>query len=86
LIGRCGRHGDPKSAQAFVSAEDLLITQIEIWLGAAVRRETDEAGEAHCDLTTQLKKMQAAAERRGFLDRCELLRQDEQADSLFGRS
>jgi preprotein translocase subunit SecA len=27
LIGRCGRQGDPGSAQVFVSVEDLLLTR-----------------------------------------------------------
>ncbi|MEO2031024.1 MAG: DEAD/DEAH box helicase [Planctomycetaceae bacterium] len=86
LIGRCGRQGDPGSAQAFVSAEDLLLTRFGSWLGATIGREADETGEAHCDLTAQLRRVQASAERRDFLSRCQLLRQDQQRDLLFGQS
>jgi len=86
LIGRCGRQGDPGSAQAFVSAEDLLLTRFGAWLATAIRREADDTGEAHCDLTPQLQRIQAAAERSDFLSRCELLRQDEQRDTLFGQT
>lgn len=85
LIGRCGRQGDPGSAQAFVSAEDLLLSRYGAWLGAAIRREADDSGEAHCDLTTQLLRVQASAERKGFLCRMELLRQDEQRDVMLGQ-
>ena len=86
LIGRCARQGDPGSAQAFVSAEDLLIRRFGMWLGAVIRRGTDEPREAHCDLLAELQRTQTAAERRAFLDRCELPHQDERRDSLFGLS
>ena len=86
LIGRCGRQGDPGSAQVFVSAEDLLLTRFGTWLGTAICREADENGEGHCDLTRQLQRIQAAAERSDFLSRCELLRQAEQRDTLFGQT
>jgi len=86
LIGRCARQGDPGSAQAFVSADDLLLTQYGGWLADAIRREADEEGEAHPDFLPQLERIQAAAERHDFRARCELLRQDESRDMLFGQS
>ncbi len=86
LIGRCGRQGDPGTAQAFVSAEDLLITRHGAWLGKAIRREADASGEAHCDLTSQLQRIQVSAERRDFLSRRELLHQEEQRDQLLGQT
>lgn len=85
LVGRCSRQGDPGSAQAFVSAEDLLLTRYGAWLSAAILREADEHGEAHCDLTSQLLRIQGTAEKQGFLGRCELLRQDEQRDTMLGQ-
>lgn len=85
LVGRCSRQGDPGSAQAFVSAEDLLLTRYGAWLSAAILREADEDGEARSDLTAQLLRIQATAEKQGFLGRCELLRQDEQRDTMLGQ-
>ncbi len=86
LVGRCGRQGDPGSAQAFVSAEDLLLTRHGGWLAAAIAAEADARGEAQGDFLPQLQRIQATAERRDFIGRCELLREDESLDLLFGQS
>lgn len=84
LIGRCGRQGNPGSAQAFVAADDLLLRQYGAWLGTAIRREANADGESCANYLPQLLRIQAAAEQHQYLGRRDLLRQDMSQDSLFG--
>ncbi|MCA9049995.1 MAG: hypothetical protein KDA89_14765, partial [Planctomycetaceae bacterium] len=86
LIGRCARQGSPGSAQTFVSAEDTLLVRFGQWLAAALVRECGASEEAPADYSKPLRRIQLAAERRQFLARTELLRQDTARDSLFERS
>ncbi|MCP4788085.1 MAG: preprotein translocase subunit SecA [Fuerstiella sp.] len=84
LIGRCGRQGQPGSAQTFVSAEDTLLKRFGNWLGDAIRRDADANGETRADASKPLHRIQQAAEKHNYLGRAELLRQDITRDTLFG--
>lgn len=83
LIGRCARQGDPGSAEIFVSAEDTLVSQYGPWLANALCREADQNAEVHADFTSQLNRIQAAAERQQYAARVNMLRRDIARDSLL---
>ncbi|MFO0427816.1 MAG: DEAD/DEAH box helicase [Planctomyces sp.] len=83
LIGRCGRQGDPGSAQIYVSAEDVLLQLHGPWLAAAIQRDADEFGEAHTGFNSQLHRVQSAAERHQQVGRQQMLLRDTARDSLF---
>ena len=76
LVGRCARQGDPGSAQAYVSAEDSLIALHGPWLVDAMQREADANGEVDADFSSQLKRIQASAERQQYAARINMLRRD----------
>ncbi|MDG2131005.1 MAG: hypothetical protein P8K08_23605 [Fuerstiella sp.] len=84
LIGRCGRQGEPGSAQTFVSAEDTLLKRFGKWLGDSIRRDAGANRETKGDFSKPLQRMQQAAEKQHRLRRAELLRQDTARDTLFG--
>ena len=83
LIGRCARQGDPGSAEILVSAEDTLVAQYGPWLANALCREADQNAEVHADFTSQLNRIQAAAERQQYAARVNMLRRDIARDSLL---
>ncbi len=83
LIGRCGRQGDPGSAQTFVSAEDSLIQRFGPWLAQSMQRHAGSSGELALDLTRQVRRLQTLAQRRDYASRCALLRRDQSRDELF---
>jgi preprotein translocase subunit SecA len=83
LIGRCARQGDPGSAQAYASAEDHLISLHGPWLLEAMIREADANGEVDADFSSQLKRIQASAERQQYAARINMLRRDIARDSLL---
>jgi preprotein translocase subunit SecA len=85
LVGRCGRQGDPGSTQTLVSADDSLIQRFGPWLAAAMRRHAGPEGEVPVDLTRQVHRLQALAERRQYASRCALLRRDQSRDVLFSQ-
>ena len=85
LIGRCGRQGDPGSAQVFVSAEDPLIQRYGGWLVRSFERHAAPNGEDHVDFRRQLFRIQRSAERSAYASRCGMLRRDLSRDSLFSR-
>ena len=83
LIGRCARQGDPGSAQAYTSADDSLIALHGPWLMEELHREADANGEVDADFSSQLKRIQAAAERQQSASRCNMLRHDNAFNSLL---
>ncbi|MCA9168600.1 MAG: hypothetical protein KDB23_13085 [Planctomycetales bacterium] len=83
LFGRCGRQGDPGTAQMFVSAEDALLQHVGGWLASAIKRSADDNGEAKVDFSRPLSRIQRSAERVGYAARCNLLRRDLARDTLF---
>ena len=83
LIGRCARQGDPGSAEVLASAEDTLVAQYGPWLANALCREADQNAEVHADFTSQLNRIQAAAERQQYAARVNMLRRDIARDSLL---
>jgi preprotein translocase subunit SecA len=83
LIGRCARQGDPGSAEILVSAEDTLVAQYGPWLANALCREADQNAEVHADFSSQLCRIQAAAERQQYAARVNMLRRDIARDSLL---
>lgn len=85
LIGRGARQGDPGSAQTFVSAEDSLIQRFGPWLARTMQRHATAAGEVPLDLSRQVHRLQAIAERQDYAARCVLLRRDLSRDVLFSQ-
>ena len=83
LIGRCARQGDPGSAQAYASAEDSLIALHGPWLVEGLQREAEANGEVDSDFSSQLKRIQATAERQQYASRINMLRRDIARDSLL---
>jgi len=86
LFGRCGRQGDPGTAEALVSLEDdLVATHGGAWrhliapIGRASSRPSRLAGLA-------VRQAQRAAERAHGRTRRDLLRFDEQLDSALAFS
>ncbi len=83
LLGRGARQGDPGSAQVYASAEDSLIALHGPWLVDALQREADASGEVDADFSSQLKRIQASAERQQYASRINMLRRDIARDSLL---
>jgi len=83
LVGRCARQGDPGSAQIFATAQDSLILRYGPWLGRSMRRYANAAGEVTADLSGQMRRIQAVAERTHYASRCALLRRDLSRDMLL---
>jgi len=67
----------------FVSADDSLLRVFGGWLAQVMRRLADAEGECHTDFSSQLRRIQAAAERRQVLGRLALLEQDRHRESLL---
>jgi preprotein translocase subunit SecA len=89
LFGRCGRQGDPGSAEALVSLDDELFAHhagsLSRWLAALGEgREKTRGGRAALELAVQLA--QRAAERLHGQMRRDLLRHDQQLDRLLAFS
>ncbi len=85
LIGRCARQGDAGSAQTLFSADDSLIQRFGPWLAEAMRRHAGPDGEVPFDLSRQVRRLQALAERQDYAARCALLRRDRSRDVLFSQ-
>ncbi len=83
LIGRCGRQGDPGSAQVYVSSDDALIQGYGSWLIGPMTRSADRSGEVQIDITQRVRRVQQAAERTQFAARSALLRRDLRRDTLM---
>lgn len=77
------RQGDPGSAEVLVSADDTLVAQYGPWLANALCREADQNSEVHADFSSQLNRIQAAAERQQYAARVNMLRRDIARDSLL---
>jgi len=74
LIGRGARQGDPGSAQVFASADDSLISLHGPWLVEELRREAEASGEVDADFCSQLKRIQASANRQQYASHVNMLR------------
>ncbi len=89
LFGRAGRQGDPGSAQAFISTDDELLkryagARICTLLQTAAQRGLPGSGRL---AQWAVKRAQDTAQRRAFLQRQQVLQQDdwlEQALSFAG--
>ncbi len=81
LIGRCARQGDPGSAQAYASADDSLIALHGPWLVEELQHEAETNGEVDADFSSQLKRIQASAEREQYASRINMLRRHSARDS-----
>jgi preprotein translocase subunit SecA len=82
LFGRSGRQGDPGTAEAIVSAEDALFTEIPRWM-----RSLLAAGPApwRGAWLKRLRRLaQSRAERRALRARLQTLRQDRELHRLIG--
>ncbi len=76
LVGRCGRQGDPGSAQTFVAADDWLLRNFGGWLTTVIQRAANRQGEVTLRLESRIRRIQQAAERHHYAARAALLRQD----------
>ncbi len=85
LIARCARQGDPGSAQMYASAEDILIALHGPWLVESLQREAEANGEVDADFSSQLRRIQASAERQRYESRINMLRRDIARNSLLKR-
>ena len=78
LVGRCGRQGDPGSAQQFLSLEDDILQAAYGQKKAEnVRRQAKSKGELH-NLSGLFRKAQRIIERRHFRSRKVLLYHEKQ--------
>ena len=76
MIGRCGRQGDPGSAQMFIAMDDWLIRTWGNWLAESCIPMADERGEIHMKLDRQVRRIQAEAEQEQYAVRAAMLRKD----------
>ncbi|TWU08132.1 preprotein translocase subunit SecA [Stieleria varia] len=76
LVGRCGRQGDPGTAQSFLSAQDELLENHAPWLSEFIKRHTDETGECTVDVSAQIRRIQRLVERNAFARRAAMFRRD----------
>ncbi len=85
LIGRCGRQGDPGTAQVYLSCDDAVVRLFGAWLRKPMLRSADRTGEVHADLSGCLRRVQQGAERARYAARAALLRHDLARDQLLTR-
>lgn len=86
LVGRAARQGQPGCAASFVSADDALLTHYGGWFATSMRRmNADQSGEIKSDLSRQLRRIQATAERTRFIQRRQLFLQENHRDSVLNR-
>jgi preprotein translocase subunit SecA len=88
LFGRCGRHGEPGTFEAFVSLEDELLKAHPAPLLGLVGPDRLSAGSVAGRWLSRLliRNSQRAAERRHFHMRRDLLKLDESLDSALAFS
>ncbi|UCG14127.1 MAG: hypothetical protein JSU72_06575 [Deltaproteobacteria bacterium] len=86
LYGRCGRQGDPGSAQAFISLEDELLQQhARLTSAALVRHCSNNDREISSPFSRSLvNRAQRRAERVALRQRRDVLRTDDWLDEHLG--
>ena len=86
LFGRCGRQGDPGTAEALVSMDDDLVTSHGgVWRRLVTPRGRSSSGPSRL-AGLAVRRAQRAAERAHGRMRRDLLRFDEQMDSTLAFS
>jgi preprotein translocase subunit SecA len=85
LFGRAGRQGDPGSAQAFISADDELLRR---YAGARIcgmlKTAAPGGGLSGARIARwAVKRAQSMAQRKAFLQRQQVLRQDDWLDQAL---
>ncbi len=83
LIGRSARQGEVGSARMYVSADDDLLCEYGEPLRRRMRVATGHGGELTRSWTADVRRIQASAEREGYLRRRELYQQDGLHESLL---
>ncbi len=83
LFGRSGRQGDPGSATAIVSVEDVLLQQLPKACRRLLARACTATGGGWL-LRLVVRHAQGRAERRAYRSRMQTLRQDRDLNRLIG--
>jgi preprotein translocase subunit SecA len=88
LFGRCGRQGDPGSCESFVSLEDDLFETHATALAKRIAEKTVDSRSLvlRAAVKAVLNQSQRAVEGQHSRMRRQLIRQDQQLDSLLGFS
>ena len=86
LFGRCGRQGDPGSAQAFVSLEDELLARHAPHLSAVLRRRFSRIDREISSASTRyvFNLAQRKAQRMALRQRKGVLQTDNWLDEYLG--
>jgi preprotein translocase subunit SecA len=85
LAGRAARQGDPGSCQFFVSSEDSLIVRLGPWLGETMKQLAGQKNEIDLDVSRQVHRIQAHAERQAYARRQQLFKHDKWQEQVLCR-
>ena len=83
LEGRAARQGDPGHSEFFAAADDELFSQHAPRLAEAIVSSSDAEGEAQKDFSHVVRQLQEKTERRSFLLRCQVYRQQQWLDKVL---
>ena len=81
LVGRGARKGQPGSAQLFVAADDLLLTDNPTSLSKQIVRKASKTGES-ADFSRDLAALQQSIEQQNFKQRQQMILRDRWMDSV----
>jgi preprotein translocase subunit SecA len=85
LIGRAARQGEVGSAQFYVSADDDLLRRHGDWFRREMQKLPHRDDEITTDIASPVRRIQAQAERAGFLQRRQLFHQSNARDEFVSR-
>ncbi len=85
LIGRSARQGERGCARLFVSADDDLLSTYGELLQNQLKASASRSGELFGDWSSRVRRIQAIAEREGYLLRRRLFQDDQKRDMLLNR-
>ncbi|NIL98517.1 MAG: preprotein translocase subunit SecA [Planctomycetales bacterium] len=83
LIGRSARQGEPGSCQFMIASDDELLRRYDPKLQQRIRQATGNNGNLAKKFSRPIAKLQHKCERRDYLQRCQLLKQESWLENVL---
>jgi preprotein translocase subunit SecA len=83
LVGRSARQGEPGSCQFVIASNDELMRRYDPKLEQRMREAARANGEADAEFSNPIAKLQHKCERRDYIQRCELLKQESWLENVL---